>query len=135
MSGVFFTIRAATLQLRDAVGDLNKFFGQFLESLVVGHFHLGLLGLIGRDALGTLAALQRALQNKIGALTNLLSLNLSGEKLFTQRTAPEPVYGLDLLEDLLSFATEFRDGEFHVLHIVSVTIQYQAETSPVIGSI
>jgi hypothetical protein len=133
--GVFFTVGGSAFQLRNPVGDLDKFLGELLKSLVVGHIHFGLLGLIGRDAFGALAALQIALQNEIRSLTNLLPLHLSGEELFAQRTASKSVDGLDLLKDSVPFATEFGDRQFHGLYIVSTKIQYQAQNRPVIGSV
>lgn len=119
-AGVFFSVRVTAFHLRNPVGDLDKFLGELLESLVVGHIQLGLLGLIGRDAFGALAALQIALQNEVGSLTNLLPLNFPGEKLFAQRTPSESVNGLDLFKDLVPFAAEFGDRQFHGLHIVSI---------------
>lgn len=133
--GVFFTVRGTAFSLRNLVGDLDKFFGERLESLVVGHIHFSLLGLLGRDAFGALAAFPIALQNEIGSLTNLLPLNFFAEELFAQRTAPESVDSLDLLKDLLPFATEFGDRQFHGLYIVSIQIQYQAKNRLAIGSV
>ena len=133
--GVFFTVGVTAFQLRNPVGDLDKFLGELLESLVVGHIHFSLLGLLGRDAFGALAALQIALQNEIRSLTNLLPLHLSGEELFAQRTASKSVDSLDLLKDLFPFATEFGDRQFHGLYIVSIRIQYQAQNRLAIGSV
>lgn len=81
MPGVFFSVGLAVFQASDLVGDLDKLLGQFLEELVIGDIGSDLLGMVGGNALGTLATLKVALQHVIGALADGFSFPFSGEEL------------------------------------------------------
>jgi hypothetical protein len=111
--GVFFSVGLAAFQPGDLVSDLDELVGQFLEALVIGDIRLGLLGLISRNAFGTLGTLQIALQNVIRTLPGGPALMFLDEELLAESASAETVDGLDFLEDLFALAAQFGQCGWH----------------------
>lgn len=122
-AGVFFSIGLAAFQPGDLIGDLDESLSQVLEALVVSHVGLDLLGLVGGNTLGALAALEIALQDVIGTLADLFTLAFGEKKLLAQGATPQTIDVLDLLKDVLPLATQLRKGCLHAWYIVSIPIQ------------
>ena len=79
----------------------------------LGRLQLDLLGLVGGDTLGTLGAIQIALQDKIRALPGTFTGSLLDEELLAQGAATEAVDGLHIVEDLIALLAQLGKVCFH----------------------
>jgi hypothetical protein len=111
------------LQPSDLVAGGDKVFGQLLEAAVVCHILFDLGRLVLGDALRELLAVAETLEDKIGATGGGGAGRVRFEELFAQRAAAEPVNGLHLVDEGLSFLEESIEIWFHGVN-VSVWIQY-----------
>jgi hypothetical protein len=101
------------LQPSDLVAHGDKVLGQSLEAPVIIHILLDLGRLVPGDALGKLLAVEETLENVVGAAGVGGAGRVGLEELFAQRAAAEPVNGLHLLDEGLSFLEESIEIRFH----------------------
>jgi hypothetical protein len=109
------------LQAGDLIAQSDECFGQRLKAAVIVHLQLDFRGLVGGHPLGKFLALEKALQDVIGAEPDIRAGRF--EKLLAQSATPKLVDGFHLQENGLALLKEIINWGFHG-HIVSYQIQY-----------
>ena len=109
-AGVFFTDGVLRLTARDFIAQGHILFRQSLEPSVIIDLLLHLRGFFSGNAFAEFFPVKEALEDEIRAALAAIG---AFEKLFAQRTAPEQVNGLHLVEDLVPGLAKRVDGGWH----------------------